>query len=371
MAAFDYKVFDTPYRWRKTDHWVNDLRYEQAGRGKKMGRRLILSLPLFLLFAVNQAAHANLPNTYWADPGTNNFIVELAQLSFPSNRAGATLEVPYVTPGVSDYLLNSNNQTGQTTVYVSMLTESDLPDSDVNPNYLKLNEYLDLQVLTSPNATMRNWVYFGQTYDVLGIAKGYRTYGITGTLRLKLRKDMIGGAVLIPRDQLVANVYRSMQRSPNPAAQLTKNRLPAFNITLKGQTLPVPVECSIQANNQSAYLVEFGDLNSADITLDGSRYGKEIQLDYRCNSERSIPVKVQMVSDNSVFSSNFVTTSNPEIGIVVKQGGKTVKPWGSFDSVLLNGRGSDRIYVAPVKNPAAKTIPTGDFTGNAVLGCVP
>lgn len=249
-----------------------------------------------------------------------------------------------------------------------MRTESNLPDPDINPNHLKLNEYIDVQVLTNPNATMRNWVYFGESHLALGIARnsGFN-YGITGTLRLRLRKDMIAGAVLIPRDQLVANVFRSMGDRPGSNAKLIKNPRPAFSITLKGQTLSVPVQSRIQAHNQGAYLVEFGALDSADITVDGSRYGKEVQLDYCCNSERSIPVKVQMVSDSSGFSSNFVATSNPEIGIVVRQGGNIVKPWGGFDSVLLNGKGSDRIYVAPVKNPAAKTILTGDFTGNAVL----
>lgn len=344
----------------------NFQRIKASRKDNTLGNKVKLVLLLFLFLTGRQAAYANVPNTYWATPGENDFTVELNNTGFPSNQAGTTLEIPYRAQGdPTRYRLNFNNQTGQSSTETHMLVDSVLPASDINPGYLKLNDFIDVRVLIIKSGAIGSWSYFGNTpnlIDGIGWANIFN-YGLYGTLGLRLRKDIIGGAIIIPRDEVVASVFRSMRRIGGRDG-IPRNPLPSFRIVLKGQTLPTPVECSIQADKRD---VDFKDLSSADITIDGSRYGQELQLTYRCNTPRNLPVKVNMIADNSSFSSNFIATSNPNLGIVMEHGGKTVKPWGSFDSTLMNGTGSDRIYVAPVKNPTAKTIATGDFTANAVL----
>ncbi|WON77627.1 fimbrial protein [Serratia sp. UGAL515B_01] len=367
MTSYRYKIFSVLNRECKTLCKVNIFQQENTIKAAIIsGYKIKLTLLLFLVLLGKQTAYANVPNTIWANPGENDFIVEMGNISFPSYLAGTTVVASYVTQvGPSGYAVNLDNETGKSAVYYYALVDSPLPVSDINPGYLKLSDFLDIKIFILSGGILDSWFFMGTYAAGKGPSRSPKTWriGLNGYLSLRLRKDVIGGAAIMPRDQVVAsNFFLSM--FVNGMAEIPRNPLPVFRIILKGQTLPVPVQCSIQADKRD---VDFRDLSSTDITLDGSRYGQEIQLTYRCNTPRTLPIKINMLADNSTFSSNYIATSNPDLGIVVKHSGKTVKPWTSFDSRLVNGTGSDRIYVAPVKNPTAKTIATGDFTANAVL----
>ncbi|MFC0228777.1 fimbrial protein [Serratia aquatilis] len=366
MTSYRYKIFSALNHKGKTLCKVNIFQQENTIKAAIIsGYKIKLTLLLFLVLLGKQTAYANVPNTMWANPGENDFIVEMGNISFPSYLAGTTVMAYYVSQvDPSGYAVYYDNETGKSAVAIYGLVDSLLPVSDINPGYLKLNDFLDIKIFILPGGRLDSWFFMGS----YAMPKGHhRTqpwgFGLNGYLSLRLRKDVIGGAVIMPRDQVVAsNFFLSMYVSG--MAEIPRNPLPVFRIILKGQTLPVPVQCSIQADKRD---VDFRDLSSTDITLDGSRYGQEIQLTYRCNTPRTLPIKINMLADNSTFSSNYIATSNPDLGIVVKHSGKTVKPWTSFDTMLVDGTGSDRLYVAPVKNPTAKTIATGDFTANAVL----
>ncbi|MFC0226649.1 fimbrial protein [Serratia aquatilis] len=321
----------------------------------------------FILIFWSKSIFADVPNTFFGH-GLNRFVVEVESSRFPSRRAGATLQVSYVDASRRQYGLFYINETGKSRPMSYFRSETQLPRSTINPGYLKLNDNLDVQVeIGSRHIVPFNWTTLGTPGIDLVDGFGYNSrfdFGLRGVLRLKLRRDIIGGAVLLDRDVLVTSVYRSMSLTP-PPAWIPQDPEPAFEIALEGQIVPTPVECRI--TNVRGGDVRFGDLNAADITTNGSRYGQEILLSYQCNSELSLPIKLDLVAASSSFSNNFIATSNPDLGIVMKHGDTTVRPWSSFTSILLYGKGGDRIYVAPVKNPAAKTISTGDFTAFAVL----
>ncbi len=330
--------------------------------------RITLTLFIVLTFGTICPVYATVENTYWDGTGENDFYVQVDSSSFPSNKAGSTLQLPYKTPGKSSYSLNYNNRTGLSSPQAWLAGESSLPLSDINNGYLKLNENLDVKVIMPYGETVPfKWSHQGTSASMnqgIGRALNVFNFGLEGKLSLILRRDMIGGAVLLPRDTLAASIYRSMSTSSG-TAPAAKNPVPAFRIFLKGQVIPTPVVCSI--NNEKVINVNFGDLNSADITFDGSRYGKEISLDYSCNSDVNLPVEINLIATNTHFSSDFIETTNANLGVVMKYESETIKPWQSFTAQLVNGKGGGRVYFAPVKDPAAKTIATGNFTASATL----
>lgn len=330
--------------------------------------RKTLTLFIYLTCGSIYPACAAVENTYWDGTGENDFYVQVVASSFPSNKAGATLELPYKTPGQSRYSLDYHNRTGQANPPTWLAGESPLSPSDINSGYLKLNENLDVKVIMPRGELVPfNWSLQGTSASInQGIGRALNTFsfGLEGKLSLVLRRDMIGGAVLLPRDAMVASIYRSMSTTTS-SSPVAKNPTPAFRIFLKGQVIPTPVVCSI--NNEKVINVNFGDLNSADITFDGSRYSKEISLDYSCNSEVNLPVEINLIATNTSFSNDFIETTNADVGVVMKYESKTVKPWQSFSAQLIKGKGGSRVYFAPVKNPAAKTIATGNFTASATL----
>lgn len=331
-------------------------------------RTIFYSLAVFfILVSWSESIFADVPNTFFGR-GLNRFVVKVENGSFPSRRAGAMLQVSYVDASRGRYGLYYFNDTGQSLPMSYFRSETQLPHSTINPGYLKLNDNLDVRVeIGGRNIVPFNWISLGP--PTISLVRGFGssnrfTYGLRGTLTLKLRRDIIGGAVLLDRDVLVTSVYRSMSTTP-PPAWIPQDPDPAFEIALEGQIVPAPVECFIFSNQSTN--VNFGNLNTADITVEGNRYGREIQLYYQCNSAISLPIKLELIAASSSFSNSYIATSNPNLGIVMKHGGTTVQPWSSFNSILLNGKGEARIYFAPVKNPAAKTISTGDFTAIAIL----
>ncbi|NIG87619.1 MAG: fimbrial protein [Serratia symbiotica] len=172
------------------------------------------------------------------------------------------------------------------------------------------------------------------------------------------------GGVLLPRNVQAASIYRSISPSSGSPPE-AKNPLPALRIFLKGQVVPTPVVCSI--NNEKVIDVVFGELNSADITLDGSHYGKDIAISYSCNSDVNMQVTINLIANNTRFSGDYILTSNPELGVVMKYHSRTIKHWDSFTTHLVSGKGDDWIYFAPVRKAPTRAIPTGKFTASATL----
>ncbi|WON77525.1 hypothetical protein [Serratia sp. UGAL515B_01] len=80
--------------------------------------------------------------------GVNNVILNLENTTFPSHHAGSDLQVTFpLGVGIAgDFSLNSNNQTGYAWVRIYVVTETDLPPSDINDGYLKLSKDLDIQI---------------------------------------------------------------------------------------------------------------------------------------------------------------------------------------------------------------------------------
>lgn len=322
---------------------------------------------LLMLFT-SQIAWANLSNTFWDGTGENDFYIQLDSSSFPSSKAGTKLQLFYKTPAKSSYSLNYNNQTSLTNPPSWLAGETSLMPSDINSGYLKLNENLDIKV-SMPHGEMVpfSWSYQGGSASLnYGMGRAFNRffYGMEGELSLILRRDMVGGGVLLPRNVQAASIYRSMSPSSGSPPE-AKNPLPALRIFLKGQVVPTPVVCSI--NNEKVIDVVFGELNSADITLDGSHYGKDITISYSCNRDVNMPVTINLIANNTRFSGDYILTSNPELGVVMKYHSRTIKPWGSFTTHLVSGKGDDWIYFAPVRKAPTRAMPTGKFTASATL----
>ncbi|WON75828.1 fimbrial protein [Serratia sp. UGAL515B_01] len=189
---------------------------------------------------------------------------------------------------------------------------------------------------------------------------------VTVHVMVKLRRDIIGGAIMTPTNLTILTMYGGLVTESNPLPQ-NKNPQPVVRVILTGRILPVPAKCVISINNKNEYNIDFGDVNSAEISSDDNRYGKSIAVDYRCDQNYNIPVKINLVAAQSAFSSNYIASSNRDLGVVMKYNKNIVRPNSSFNTRLQNGQGHDVIYFAPVKNPAQKKAIDGNFTANAVL----
>ncbi|MFC0225147.1 fimbrial protein [Serratia aquatilis] len=321
-------------------------------------------------------AQIGTPRTFWA-VGMPITFIDINDLHFPSDQAGATVSKAFFVGGYRYYFQyyapNRPTDVIYPTALVHLYGVSNFPVSTINPGYLKLNDDIDVQL------GMNSWQssFFTVPFDwrlvsaiQLSDAGGF-SYTNSDWLRidmkLKLRRNIIGGLTLLPNEILIAEVYGGLTYGQYTTPPGVRSPTPAFRFFLKGQMAPIPAKCNIRVKNQGEYNVNFGDLSSAEIGSDGSRYGKSILLDYRCNNDYNLPIKITLVASQSAFSSDYIASSNKDLGIIMKYNGNVVRPNSSFNTRLQNGQGHDVIYFSPVKNPTQKTIVDGEFTANAVL----
>lgn len=329
---------------------------------------------ILIFFPWGRTAYANAPYTLWAEAGTNDLIMEFDRREFLSNRAGTTINISFISGGTWYTFYNLPERAPTYPLFIS--ADTVLPASDKSDNFRKLDENLDISIsirglhsyVESPRTIPFDWSndgYYSRMDLPLGINK--TIIRLQGNIRLRLRRDISADEVLMPYGRLVAKVYGKLQ--PESVPYIPRNPIPVATIALRPSGAPYPISCSISINNQNAYDVKFGNLNSANITTDGGRYAHALPLFYKCNAKVNIPIKIKLIAEHSSFSTDYISTSNPDIGIMMKyaNGSRIVKPMGNFTGHLINGYGTELVSFTPVKKPGRKAIKTGDFTASAVL----
>lgn len=336
-------------------------------------------LLVFLCFSVQSTyAQSGPPRTFWA-VGVPNTFIDINDISFPSDLAGTTVSKTFFIGGPRyyfQYYAPNRPADGNPTPVVYLYGVTNFPVSTINPGYLKLNDDIDIQLemngwqsgfFTVPfNWRWINFVQLSNVTDYGGFSFSNSEW-LRVAMKLKLRRNIIGGLTLLPNEILIAEVYGGLTYGQYFTPPSVRSPIPALRFILKGQMAPIPSKCNIRVKNQGEYNVNFGDLSSAEIGSDGNRYGKSILVDYRCNNDYNLPIKITLVASQSAFSSDYIASSNQNLGIIMKYNGNVVRPNSSFNTRLQNGQGHDVIYFAPVKNPTHKTIVDGEFTANAVL----
>ncbi|MFG1173817.1 fimbrial protein [Erwiniaceae bacterium CAU 1747] len=127
--------------------------------------------------------------------------------------------------------------------------------------------------------------------------------------------------------------------------------------------------CTI--NNAQAINVQFNQLRQDLLTTSekSSLYKIDKELNFNCTEENvSQDIKITLIGDSSPFSSDYLKTTNKDVGIALIYQGQTIKPGNSFNARLSASNGTANITFSPVKaNIAGSGISTGELSGSATL----
>lgn len=252
--------------------------------------------------------------------------------------------------------------------YIDMGKE--LVPSNINPGYFKLSDDVDILISSSgynfplgPETHLYGPTLppYGQHVRVEGLAAAG-----SGKISLRLRRDIIGGAIVAPADAVLFSVYRVMNMNPFPPRP--SRPLIQAHTKSAGQVIPIPPECSI--NRGEKIEVNYGSIQTSLIPDNGADSGKgyvkDVALHFSCNTNLTQDVQVELVADTAGFSANLIRSDNNALGFVLKHDNKLVKPHDSFHSRIENGVGNETITLSPVRNKSAK-LNGGAFNASATL----
>ncbi|CAE1147670.1 fimbrial protein [Serratia sp. Tan611] len=329
---------------------------------------------LFILLAVfSSCSHAEPDNTCWSDP-VNVASVDIALASFSSNQAGAEAQMKYATNPQRFNAICNRSAAGYTMTHYVDMGPSLIP-SGINPGYFKLSDDIDIKIgsegmdhpgyqyfpLTPPNsllATGRPSVGQGVRVDDFYVAG-------SGIIDLKLRRDIIGGAIVVPSNTELFSAYRIM--NSRPFAPRASRPVVQARTRSGGQVIPVTPKCSINQGN--VIEVNFNTLQTKKIpassSLDGG-YSKNIALHLSCTTNLTQDIQVQLVADSADFSSDLIRSDNYQLGFALKHNGVLVRPMESFSARLENGVDNENITLSPVKD-AYRELKGGRFNASATL----
>lgn len=324
---------------------------------------------LLFLFFFCGSTHAEPDNTCWGDP-VNTSVVDLGNAKFHGNKKGTISDViNYSVRGKLSGICNRSAKNATDMAYYRDLgpTLTLSPDSN-GAKYYVLNDDVDMIIVSDSYLPLGpdKWP-FGNIVPPLG--QGIRFNDIknvasTGQIYLKLRRDIIGGAVVVPSDIVLFSVYPVIKMHSNPP----RASKPVFEAHTKtgGQVIPVGQECSINQGN--TINVNFNILQTDQVPTSGNgkRYSKDITLHFSCNSRITQDIRVQLVADTAEFSSDLIRSDNNQLGFALKHNGQLVKPMNSFGARIYSGAGSDDITLTPVKDPKAP-LQAGAFSASATL----
>lgn len=322
---------------------------------------LIFVVPLFVChFASADTKYTGLV-TCWTEP-TKSYYFNFSG-SFSSGKAGTTQSFnfgnTYAYPAVcSD--MPSDTYTYES--YGKAFMDPAYPQTD---HVLHISSGLDAVVNLDPaSGSSMYWIRPPFTDAALndirvGPSTSSMLYGQRGRVDMTLTADAIGGAVVIPPHVMLWSYFIS-----NTAGNY--NSMPLTVGYTAGQVIPVAVTCSI--NNGQAINVDFGDLESSSLKSTGpaSTIKKDVTLNYSCSSSLTQDIEITLVGNTASFESTALNSSIADVGVVMMQNGTPIKPYGYFNSKLVNGVGSDTVTFAPIIRSGATNV-QGNFTASATL----
>ncbi|MFI8416093.1 fimbrial protein [Serratia sp. NPDC078593] len=131
----------------------------------------------------------------------------------------------------------------------------------------------------------------------------------------------------------------------------------------------VTTSCTI--NNGQQINVNFNQIRQDYLTTttNNAQIKQDKALTYHCDDlSATQDILIRLVSDSTRFSSNYIKTTNANVGVAMMYKGAVVKPNDTFRTRIDNGIGSDTITFVPVKNNVPYTnITTGPLSGSATL----
>ncbi|NIG35916.1 hypothetical protein EKH82_01025 [Pantoea dispersa] len=347
----------------------------------QMSKIIFFGFLCFILIRMNSAI-AGLEESCWTEP-TQLMVLDTKALKFNSYKKGAESSLGNRTllPRIFPVICNKSKITRPPGNLSDVLwLEGDmgplLTPSDQNNRYYKLTDDIDVAVLILTNAgTRRKYLPVTFNDDIMRVIDAFVPVGrnvssqspdfSSETIYFKLRRDVIGGAVVIPGNIVVATLY-SVDRFFVPLPPRPDKPLAHIITDPLGVVIPVPIVCNINEGN--ALNVEFGRMVVSEIpdAPVNDKYSQDVPLHIKCNSLLNQDAAIQLATGVTDFSSDLIATSNKDLGVAVFHRGQLMKPYQPSPVKLVNGEALETITLSPVKRKGAK-LSGGEFTASATV----
>ncbi|WP_368925986.1 fimbrial protein [Serratia marcescens] len=338
-----------------------------------MQRYKIITIFFFLLSAASSQVKAEIDDACWTSP-TMKIVADLKLANLSSNKAGATGQVAYSMLS-SSFSAICNHRTSR--IYHEMTHYIDLGPgllpSTLNSGWYRLSDDVDIKIST-PNYGVNLFLPLEPKNQLRGtvtppyncnecLVSGF-SIASSGDIYLKLRRNVIGGAIVFPRDEKLFTAYRVGNYTPYPV----KPGQPIMELYTSptGTVIPIPTVCEINGGN--AINVDFGVVpeNRIGISVEQELEPKSINLGVSCNTNLTQWARVRLVADKASFSGELIRSSNSNLGIAMRHNGNVIAPFETFPFWLQYGKASEPITLSLVRNGSA-TLQTGKFTASATL----
>lgn len=322
--------------------------------------RVFLFFSLFLFF--NKGIYAQPDLTCWGNP-VSDIPRKLSEIKINGNTKGSSgvgsydFDTPYPI-----FCTNASSEEKRIPYYIKGMSE--LPVSDMNPGYFILSDDLDILIKVKGYSIYHKVSFDVEAETIIHFPGGSfpdeLAFLTHGNIELKLRRDLIGGAVVIPFGKKLVSNYLTA----NPAREYAT--LPLFNLISELQIILVPIVCNI--NDGIEINVQFNRIavDTLSESVTSATHYKDIPLDVRCNVTLNQEVNLRLVAGTPSFSDELIATNYPDLGIAVKHKGQLLKPMGTSAVRLINGMASEVITVFPVKKKGQQ-LSGGEFNASATL----
>lgn len=199
---------------------------------------------------------------------------------------------------------------------------------------------------------------------VISVTKS-ETKTIDMNLNLTLKKTPSKN-IIIKRGDVIGE-FRFLQRND-------QNGCPScgpYRWRLRAQNDIVIATNSCTINNQQPININFGRILREELTTSpkNSLYKKNISLTFNCSgSNISQNIMVTLIGNATSFSSDYIKSTNNNIGFALSWQDKIIRPGGSFQLNMSSNNTQTQIEFSPVKaNISSNVINTGNASSSATL----
>ncbi|EMH4218113.1 fimbrial protein [Serratia marcescens] len=338
-----------------------------------------LAFLIIIIGLLGNSVRAEIDNACWTSP-TMKIIAEFNSVRFPSNKAGTTANLSYSSnPRNFTAICNKLEQFPS---YFDMIHFVDLgaalQPSTLNMGWYRLSDDVDIKI--SSTSTDGNTVFFptapgggdsGKLYGGLKplyycnecLINGF-SVAASGIISMKLRRDIIGGAIIFPRDEKLFTAYRVGYYSRTPP----KPSRPIMELytSPEGTIIPIPTVCEINGGN--AINVDFGMVPEDRIgtSVEQEVNPQTVNLSVSCNTALTLGARVRLVSDIASFSNKLIRSNGSNLGVAMRHNGRLIAPFETFPFWLQDGKANEQVTLSLVRNAAAPSL-AGDFIASATL----
>lgn len=339
-----------------------------------INRSLKLKDVIYLLIILNILLPFDCFGDYiWTDNTNNNAVIDVDLNHFTGYTKGSTLTVNFVEhfSTIINYQVSDIGK--EYNLYNYFSAKNLILPQEAESRNLKINDDLSIS----------HFIIDGTDYVPIDIntfspilikfrpstVSGKTTVDIPikGSITLKLERDIIGGAVIVPVKIPLMYTYGAIVQSQFWPSSYGLNVLSRIYLKTSG-FIPAPVLCKI--NVPSGEHIEFGNIVTDSLTPARESENRQIiTLDYRCNAKKTLPAAIHLLAHNASFSDAIIASTNPAVGVALSRNGLPLSPGEKFSTHLQDGLGHDTLTATVTRNPAVATgsIDTGPFSASAVL----